>query len=433
MGQSLLNSNLKKLAVPINGIQDFSTLIDNIKDKKIVMLGESSHGTSEYYEWRSKISQELIEKHGFNFIAVEGDWPACEQVNSAIQNQQNVDPLETLSHFSRWPTWMWANVETINLMAWMSEWNQQLKTQNKIGFHGLDVYSLYESIGEIKKTLVKANPRLLETVNEFYACFEPYKHNEKAYVKSLFDYPEGCAQEASEALETLLHQKLKKDNKYFDIVQNAKIIRNAERYYRAMISGEDSWNIRDHHMMDTLERLHKFYGPEAKGIVWAHNTHIGDYRATDMLMYNQVNLGGLARKKYGDKNIALIGFGTYQGTVIASTGWDGKTEVLNIPPAQEGSLEAHLHRAVPFIDSKNFYINLSDINNEELFKDYLGHRAIGVVYHPTFESRGNYVPTILSKRYDAFIFLDHTSALTPLNIKFDQSKIPDTFPSDILV
>lgn len=428
MGQSLLNGNLKKHATTFEGIEDFDSLINNLKDKKVVMLGESSHGTSEYYEWRSRISQVLIEKHDFNYIAVEGDWPSCEQVNAAIQNKVNNDPIETLAHFSRWPTWMWANVEVINLMTWMSEWNQNLKSQNKIGFHGLDVYSLYESIGEVKKILEKNNPELLESINEFYACFEPYKHNDKAYVKSLFHCPEGCAVEAAEALETLLHQKLNKDNVYFDIVQNAKIIRNAERYYRSMISGEDSWNIRDHHMMDTLERLQKFYGPDAKGIVWAHNTHIGDYRATDMVMHHQVNLGGLAREKYGEKNVALVGFGTYTGTVIASTAWDGKTEVMKIPPGVEGSLEALLHGAVPFVGAKNFYFNLADLKHEEIYKDYLGHRAIGVVYHPKYETRGNYVPTVLSKRYDTFIFFDHSSALTPLNIKFDRDKIPDTFP-----
>lgn len=425
MGQSILNGHLRKYSVPFESINDFSPLVESIKDKKIVMLGESSHGTSEYYEWRSKISQELIEKHGFSFIAVEGDWPSCEHINSAIQNIVDEDPIKTLAHFSRWPTWMWANVEIISLMNWMSEWN---KLGHRVGFHGLDVYSLYESINEVKKNLKKSHPELMGAVNEFYSCFDPYLHNEKAYVKSLFHMPEGCTEEVSEALEILLQKRFSNDENFFDNIQNAKVIRNAEKYYRAMITGEDSWNIRDHHMMETLERLQEHYGPEAKAIVWAHNTHIGDYRATDMVLNNQVNLGGLARKRYGAELVALIGFATYSGTVIAASAWDGKTEVMKIPNAEIGSLESLLHGAAPFIGSKQFYFQLKDFKEEELFKDYLGHRAIGVVYQSQYESRGNYVPTILSKRYDALIYFDHTSALTPLDIKFDKEKIPETYP-----
>jgi erythromycin esterase-like protein len=424
MGQSILNGHLRKQSVPFESMEDFSPLIDSLKDKKIVMLGESSHGTSEYYEWRSKISRELIENHGFSFIAVEGDWPSCAHINSAIQNKIDEDPIKTLSHFSRWPTWMWANVETIGLMSWMSEWN---KKGHSAGFHGLDVYSLYDSIHEVKKNLKRNHPELLGAVSEFYSCFDPYMHNEKAYIRSLFHLPEGCSEEVSEALESLLESKLK-GHDFFDVVQNAKVIRNAEKYYRAMVTGEDSWNIRDHHMMETLERLLTQYGPEAKGIVWAHNTHIGDYRATDMVMNNQINLGGLARKSYGDDQVALVGFSTYAGTVIAASAWDGKTEVMKIPNAQIGSLESLLHGATPFVGAKQFYFQLKDLKEEELFKDYLGHRAIGVVYQPHYESRGNYVPTILSKRYDALIYFDHTSALTPLDIKFEIEKIPETYP-----
>jgi erythromycin esterase len=425
MGQSLLNGHLRKHSVPFESIEDFSPLIDSIKDKKIVMLGESSHGTSEYYEWRSKISQELIEKHGFSYIAVEGDWPSCEHINASIQNRVDENPIETLANFSRWPTWMWANVEVINLMKWMSEWNNGGHTA---GFHGLDVYSLYESISEVKKTVKNTNPELLATINEFYACFDPYMHNEKDYVKSLFNLPEGCADEVSEVLERLLEEKFSKKEIYFDVIQNAKIVRNSERYYRAMITGEDSWNVRDHHMMETLERLQEHYGPTAKGIVWAHNTHIGDYRATDMVMHNQINIGGLARKKFGEENVSLIGFATYSGTVIAASAWDGKTEVMKLPNAEPRSLEALLHGATPFIGSGQFYFQLKDLKDEDLFRDYLGHRAVGVVYHPKFESRGNYVPTILSKRYDGLIYFDHTSALTPLDISFDRDKIPETYP-----
>lgn len=425
MGQSFFNAHLKKHAVPFGSLDDFSPMIENLKDKKIVMIGESSHGTHEFYEWRAKISKELIEKHGFKFIAVEGDWPSCHMVNQRVQNRSKENPLITLSNFSRWPTWMWGNQEMVDVIDWLSEWNDQ---GNNVGFHGLDVYSLYESIDQVKKYISEKDPSILEAVKDFYSCFDPYLHNEKAYAKSLFKYPEGCAEEVTMALEEILKVNLESDESFFDAVQNAKIIRNAEKYYRTMITGEDSWNIRDNHMMETLERLIEFYGSEAKGIVWAHNTHIGDYRATDMLLYNQINLGGLAKRRYGDKHIALIGFSTYKGNVIASSAWDGKIERMNIPEAVEGSLEYYLHRATNFIGAKQFYVEMKKVKDVEIFHDFIGHRAIGVVYHPAYESKGNYVPTIAAKRYDALIFIDETSALTPLEIHFDRDKIPETYP-----
>lgn len=425
MGQKFFNAYLKNRAIPFHSIDDFYSLIKSYKDKKIVMIGESSHGTHEFYEWREKISRELIEKHGFNFIAVEGDWPACHRIHERVQNKNNADPLDTLSHFSRWPTWMWGNKEMINVMQWLSDWN---KEGHNVGFHGLDVYSLYESIEQVKKVVSKRDPVIIEKVKDFYSCFDPYMHNEKAYAKSLFHYPEGCAEEVTLALEKILKSNMKHDEVFFDALQNAKIIRNAEKYYRSMISGEDSWNIRDYHMEETLERLMDYYGEGAKGIVWAHNTHIGDYRATDMLLYNQVNIGGLARRSFGESNVVLIGFSTYSGSVIASSAWDGRIEVMKIPNAIEESLEDYLHRATQFIGAKQFFIEMKDAKDIEIFHDFIGHRAIGVVYNPAYESQGNYVPTITSKRYDTLIFIDKTTALKPIEIHFDKEKIPETYP-----
>lgn len=425
MGQKYFNAHLKKYAVPFHSVDDFSELINSYKDKKIIMLGESTHGTHEFYEWRARISRELIEKHGFNFIAVEGDWPACHHIHERVLNKNKEDPLKTLAHFSRWPTWMWGNQEMSSVIEWMSEWNSQ---GHKVGFHGLDVYSLYESIEQVKKSLAQKNPDILESVKDFYACFDPYLHDEKAYAKSLFHYPEGCSEEVSLALEEILESNIKNDESFFDAVQNAKIIRNAEKYYRTMITGEDSWNVRDNHMQETLERLMEFYGPDAKAIVWAHNTHIGDYRATDMLLYNQINLGGLARKHFGDQNVALIGFATNSGNVIASSAWDGKIEIMKVPEGVEGSLESYLHSATNFIGSKQYYLEMKNLKGVDIFHDFIGHRAIGVVYHPNYESRGNYVPTIAAKRYDALIYIDKTSAIKPIEIHFDRDKIPETYP-----
>ncbi|MBC7537405.1 MAG: erythromycin esterase family protein [Bacteriovorax sp.] len=433
-----------KKANPLTGYSDHSDLrplIDSIKNKKIVMLGESSHGTKEFYEWRSTISKELLLNHGFNFISVEGDWPPCQEVNKFIhgknENKKDISKIgespadQVLSHFSRWPTWMWANSEAAELITWLRALNSG--NQNPYGFYGLDVYSLYESIDRVTKLLNQIDPQLAMKAKSFYSCFDSYRHDEKAYARSLFAIPEGCKKEVLSALNETLEYKLKnikdQDEALFDAIQNARIVCNAENYYRAMVlAEEDSWNVRDTHMMDTLNMLLKHYGPDAKGIVWAHNTHIGDYRATDMLIHGQVNIGGLARQKYGKEKVALVGFSTYTGSVIASHSWDGPVQVLPIPKAIEKSVESEFHNAIPKVGSQDFYVLFDNEPEFSPLVETRGQRAIGVVYHPPSEHRGNYVPTILSDRYDAFVFFDETRPLTPLKVEVDYDKFPETYP-----
>jgi erythromycin esterase len=413
-------------------ISDFNELIEKIKDKKIVMLGEASHGTQEFYQWRRFLSKELLSRHGFNFIAVEGDWPACERLNQYIHRGSSQNVAQVMKGFSRWPTWMWANTEVMKLMADLRDINTKL--QNEIGFHGLDVYSLYESIDETINKLRSIDSGLAARAEALYSCFDPFKHDEHAYAHSLYRKSKGCEEEVLLALSQILQSNLKNDHKYLDVIQNARIIKNAERYYRAMISfDEDSWNVRDRHMMETLDKLLEHYGSGSKAIIWAHNTHIGDYRATNMVNHGQINLGGLARQRYGEEDVALIGFTTFSGTVLASPHWDGSIELMPIPEAIAGSLEFTLHEAVPALQAQNFYLDFSSVRkNSHLFK-VLGHRAIGVVYHPEHEHRGNYVPTIPAKRYDGLVFFDETNALNPLDIKFQKNKMPETYPfGDIL-
>jgi erythromycin esterase len=428
MNHSNLNNEILKKSVPFVGIKDFSHLINYCKDKQVVMLGESTHGTKQFYEWRSQISAELIQKHGFDFIAVEGDWPPCQAVNSFVQHRSNAGSFETLHNFSRWPTWMWANKEMVNFMDWLQEWN--LDSTSMAGFHGLDVYSLYESMDVVIHSLQDIDPDLALKAKKYYSCFDPYRHNEKAYAKSLFNFPEGCREKVRLALDEILNRAINSPGNFFNITQNAKIIKDAEKYYRAMVlDGEDnSWNIRDKHMLDTLEQLLNFYGPSSKGIVWAHNTHVGDYRATDMGLRGEVNLGGLARIKLGPKNVALVGFTTYSGTVMASHSWDGTMQVMDVPPGKLGSLEYHLHDCVPYIGNSNYYLLLDEVNEGSPLLDYRGHRAIGVLYDPKLERLGNYVPTSVAGRYDALVFLDETEALSPLYYAFDKNKIPETYP-----
>lgn len=417
---------IEKISTPFQHMGDLLPLIDKIKNKKVVMLGEASHGTHEFYEWRRRISLKLIKDHGFNFIAVEGDWPPCEKINHFIKGALSGDGLAVMKTFTRWPTWMWANSETLKLMQELNYLNQGLV--NKIGFHGLDVYSLYESMGEVVKDLEKIDSSLAQRVKNLYACFDPYKNDERDYARSLYQRPIGCEEEVIEALQSILHLNLMKNPDVFDAFQNARIVHNAEKYYRAMINLEDdSWNVRDQHMMETLEMLLENSDKDSKAIVWAHNTHIGDYRATDMVLQGQVNIGGLARERFGQENVALVGFTTYRGSVVAGNAWDATPETMTVPKGRVGSLEEALHNVSTRLSWDQFFIDLTLSKNNKL-NEVIGHRAIGVVYHPSVEHRGNYVPTIFSKRYDSMIFFDRTQALHPLFVKADKQKIPETFP-----
>jgi erythromycin esterase len=217
----------------------------------------------------------------------------------------------------------------------------------------------------------------------------------------------------------------------FDVEQNARIVANAENYYRTMIHGnEDSWNVRDRHMHETLGLLLDWYGEDSKAIVWAHNTHIGDYRATDMVEHGQINLGGLARERWGENRVSLVGFGTFSGTVTAARAWDGGVETMELPPAKPGSYECAFHKAAGKLGAKDFFLDLQEVRDGPL-AETRGHRAVGVVYHPQYEQFGNYVPTSLAQRYDAFLYLDQTTALNSLPQEFDRGLIPETWPQGL--
>lgn len=429
-----LFQSIKSRAKPLDEPKDLAPLIQELSQSKIVMLGESSHGTHEFYEWRRLISEWLIKKHGFNFIAVEGDWPACWEVNQFVRGKQGKHSPHVLKAFNRWPTWMWGNQEIARLADWMRTHNESAPLENHVGFFGLDVYSFFESADTVLKLLKKISPSAAKVARIRYSCLDPFQKDERAYAKSLIHFPEGCANEVSKNLQSVLKLRLElmknQENSLFNIEQNARVVANAERYYRAMMhADEDSWNIRDRHMMDTLEHLLDHHGKEAKGIVWAHNTHIGDYRATDMKEQGQVNIGGLAREKWGKEKVALVGFGTYRGTVTASTAWDGKTKSMPVPPGIPGSYEAAFHEVAESLKKPTFYISVrGKLPAKDPLIEVRGHRAIGVVYHPERERFGNYVPTSLANRYDAFLFIDETSALKALDLPFERKDIPETWP-----
>jgi len=422
---------LMKVTSPFKSEEDLMPLIEQISQSKIVMLGESTHGTSEFYRWRSFITKELMTKHGFNFVAVEGDWPSCQALSQFASHQSDEDSIGSFSHFTRWPTWMWANTEIQDFIEWLKRHNADLG--KSITFHGLDVYSLFESIDEVIKSLRKVSPAVAQKAQTYYSCLAAFSQDEMAYARSLFKIPEGCQQEVINALDLILNSKLLdhgiEKNDLFDLTQNAKIIRNAEKYYRSMLfSEENSWNVRDQHMMEMLENLFEHHGANAKGIVWAHNTHVGDYRATDMANRGEVNLGGLAREIYGEENVSLVGFGTHSGTVVASEAWDGPIQIFNIPYGKPGSLEDEYHQVSRNLISSNLYTIFDRHKKDKLLSSTIGHRAIGVVYHPDGDYRRNYVPTSFNNRYDAFVFIDESHAITPLGIPFDNKKFPETYP-----
>lgn len=421
---------------PIRQIRDLAPLIERISKARVVMLGECSHGTHEFYEWRRMISEWLIVKHGFDFVAVEGDWPDGQVIQDYISRpelERGESARSRLETLHRWPTWMWANTEIVRLAEWMRSHNQRAESGKSVSFYGMDVYSLFDSVHQVTEHLEKVNPFLARQVKVRYGCFERFNRDELAYARSTLSYPEGCAEEATRVLQELLQARLSnapaEHEAIFNARQNARIVQNAERYYRAMMRGdEQSWNIRDQHMLETLELLLERHGPESRCIVWAHNTHVGDHRATDMARTGMVSLGGIARDCFGEDQVALVGFGTYQGKVIASHAWDGPTEELTVPAARPGSYDAVFHQAAVERGEERLYLLFEPKDRESELSTVLGQRAIGVVYDPEHERWGNYVPTALARRYDAFIYFDRTTALEPLILSFDTHEVPDTWP-----
>ncbi|MCF6405347.1 erythromycin esterase family protein [Chitinophaga filiformis] len=415
----------------LTDMKSLDPLLKDIDERRIVMLGEASHGTHEYYTWRTAISKRLIQEKGFRFIAVEGDWPDCYRINRYVKGYEDAgaDISSILQTFDRWPTWMWANWEVAALADWLKEYNRKLPLERRVGFYGLDVYSLWDSMSTIMHYLEKEDQQTAASVKKAIACFEPFNEDEHLYARSsLADH--NCRDEVLNMLREvrLKAQFLDGDMEAgFNTEQNALIAVNAERYYRSMIGfSNESWNIRDGHMMETLERLLEFHGILSKGIIWEHNTHIGDARATDMTGAGMVNIGQLAREEYGKEHVYLAGFASYKGTVIAGSEWGAPMQKMVVPEARAESIEAVLHDEY----GTNCYKLFSD-KREEVFATRIGHRAIGVVYHPGAERRGNYVPSVLPERYDALIFLDETQALHPLHMKPHDQKMPETYPFGI--
>lgn len=428
----MLDDHLRRITGPLASAADLDPLLERVGDARFVLLGEASHGTHEYYAWRTEITRRLVEEKGFSFVAVEGDWPDCYRVNRFVKGYPGAgeSAQEVLHAFARWPTWMWANREVVELAEWLRERNRPLAEERKVGFYGLDVYSLWESMAAVQDYLQRVDPDAARRARRAYGCFDPYEKDVQEYAMATALVPTSCEDEAVTMLSELRRRapSFREDGReaFFDAEQNALTVRNAELYYRTMVrGGPASWNVRDTHMVETLDRLVEHHGPEAKAIVWEHNTHVGDARATDMARAGMVNVGQLVRQARGEGDVVLVGFSSFEGTVVAGEEWGAPMRRMPVPPAREGSWERVLHETLG-----GDRLLVFDPDSPDEMREPRGHRAIGVVYDPHQERWGNYVSTVLPFRYDALLHLDRTRALHPLHMRArEDGEPPETFPS----
>ena len=364
------------------------------------------------------LTRRLVEERGFGFVAVEGDWPECYEVNRCVRHRPgaSTSPRAVLEAFDRWPTWMWANEEVVAFAEWLREHNGRRPEAERAGFYGLDVYSLWSSMQVLLSYLREHEPEHVQVALDAIRCFEPYGEDPQDYAFASRFTPATCEPAVVELLGRMCQERDrpadgKDPEARFSAEQNAAVAAGAERYYRAMVGGSaQSWNVRDVHMQDTLDRLLDFSG--TKAVVWEHNTHIGDARATDMAGAGMVNVGQLARERHGPDQVVAVGLGGHRGGVVAAPRWGGQPQRMPVPPGRRGSLEDVLHRA---LGEDSLLVFPSGEEQPEWLRRRTDHRAIGVVYAPEREGRGNYVPTVLGQRYDAFLWFEQTRPLSPLH------------------
>ena len=431
---------IRAAARPLASAADLDPLLDAIGDARYVLLGEATHGTSEFYTWRTEITKRLVREKQFSFVAVEGDWPDCHRVDRYTKgrSESGANAEEVVHAFARWPTWMWANREVAALVDWLRECNRDRASEVQVGFYGLDVYSLWDSMASVVEYLERIDPAAAKAARRAYSCFDPYYDDVQEYARATALVPTSCEDEAIAMLRALRAKapEYREDgpDAWFNAEQNALVARNAERYYRAMVrGGPSSWNVRDHHMVETLDRLMAHHGSRAKAIVWEHNTHVGDARFTDMARHGMENVGQLVRQEHGDgpddrDGVFIVGFGTHRGSVIAADEWGRPMRRLRVPEARPGSWEGLLHSAGTG-DALLIFDGSDDGGIPGLDRP-LEHRAIGVVYDPRAERWGNYVSTIVPRRYDAFINIDESRAVHPLHFPaLVDGEVPETYPS----
>jgi protein-L-isoaspartate(D-aspartate) O-methyltransferase len=423
---------IRESAEPINNIDtaDIGSLLERIGGARVVLLGEATHGTSEFYRMRSRITKELILRHGFNFVAVEADWPDAARVNQYVHHA----PVrqEQWKAFARFPTWMWRNHEVLELVEWLRALNAEMRDPgHRASFHGLDLYSLFTSINAVINYLGGVDPAMAAVARRRYASLSPWERDPAAYGRAVLT---GRYRDCEAAVVTILRDMLSRrieysqrdGDRFFDAAQNARLVAAAERYYRAMYYGSvESWNMRDQHMFDTLERLLEFHGPGSRGIVWEHNSHVGNAAATEMGARGEHNVGQLCRSRFG-AGAFLVGFGTDHGTVAAASDWDGAMEIKRVRPAHEASYERLCHDS----EVAAFLLHLKDpvrpAVRDELSSARL-ERAIGVIYRPDTELMSHYFQACLPRQFDEYVWFDETRAISPL-ATVPAHGVPETYP-----
>lgn len=408
---------------------ELEPLLRRIGDARVVLLGEATHGSSEFYRMRERISRELIERKAFSFIAIEGDWPDAARIDHYVRHAET--PPSEWTAFARFPTWMWRNQEVRDFVDWLRARNADVEAGKRVAFHGLDLYSLFNSIRSVLNYLDDVDPQTARVARQRYGCLTPWQSDPATYGHAaLSGNYQTCEREVVSMLTDLMQKRRAyaehDGERFLDAVQNARLVANAERYYRIMYYGSRaSWNLRDSHMFETLKTLLNFHGPESKAIVWAHNSHIGDSSATEMASRGEYNIGHLCRQEFGNAAYS-IGFGTDHGTVAAASDWDGPMEVKVVRPAVPESYERLCHEA----GAPRFLLRLRNPIPKELAESLLKprlERAIGVIYRPETELQSHYFQTLLSHQFDEYIWFDETSAVTPLKTEALEG-LPDTYP-----
>jgi erythromycin esterase-like protein len=423
---------IRAAAEPLPEPEDpaFGAMFDRFAGGRVVLLGEATHGTSEFYRARAQITRRLIERHGFNIVAVEADWPDAARIDRYVRHK--AVHVGSGPAFRRFPQWMWRNVEVANFVDWLRAHNAALHPDTHAGFFGLDIYNMNASIAAVIEYLDRFDPEAAVAARERYGCLTPWQRDPATYGRAALTTGYArCERPVLLALRDLLDKQLEYEaqdrDSFLDAAQNARLIASAERYYRAMYyATAESWNLRDRHMFDTLNHLMDWRGKSAKAVVWAHNSHVGNAAATDMGRARaEINIGQLCRERFGD-DAALIGFGTDRGTVAAADDWDGPMKVKTVRPAHPESYEYLCRDA----GVQRFLLDLRKGRHEELRSVLMRARlarAIGVIYRPETELASHYFDSHLPEQFDGYVWFEETRAVKPLPAE-PQPGLPETYP-----
>ena len=443
IGETAALDALRLDARPLQGDNsDYDVLLELVGDARLVLLGEASHGTHEFYRERARITRRLIEELGFTAVAVEGDWPDADRVSRYVQGAgDDKDAEEALRGFQRFPTWMWRNAEVLDFVGWLRAHNEQLAPgRRRVGFYGLDLYSLGASMEAVVAYLEEVDPPGAERARRRYECLHPFSGDSAGYGQAvLLGVSEPCRRRVLEQLvelrrhagDYLRSDGLVAEDRYFLAEQNATVVRDAEEYYRTMFAGPaPSWNLRDRHMADTLDELQVHlsrHGDPGKVVVWEHNSHIGDARSTEMAQRGELNLGQLMRERHAH-DVVLVGFSTYAGTVTAASEWGGEAERKRVRPALLDSYEALLHATeIPAF----LLCPLGMSASGRVLREPRLQRAIGVIYRPETERQSHWFAACASQQFDALVHIDVTRAVEPLERAglWELGEPPETYPS----